>query len=501
MALQDVERQRQIRPPGNTGLAGARVPDVQQPRQVMQPSTERPGQVVGRQLPQGQPEVPTGQAPGRLTPTVAKPPNTNVTQRTTDILRKDSPLMKRAETAGLQAAHERGLLNSSIAVGSAQAAVIDQAIRLAQADGQMELANWYAGLDQQKFETDVNYRERVLEQEKVLKERALTQQDRQLDLQQRQQEMTFTQQAFYRDLDAKKFQADDVYRNKVLEQERQFRQKDMEFKLAQHGLDVSRLRMQERSAVFDKLLALENAYNQKFASIMSNPEIGADARTQYLNLARTEFNQAVKLLTNFYKVPPDWGPQFGGTALLRDPLTRELHGQPRGPGTGIVPENLGENSGAPTIAGLTVISGGQGANGPIWRFSDGNWYDSNGNRVAPPGNTGGGGGGGGGGGAGGGAGGGGGGGGGGTGDVQAQRRTKQQVQTDIDRLMRDPSLGTGVMVGVSVDSLKKKHGSLEKAIPGITAAARRLGISVEKAAKMHQDPRLQRLMREHGQAT
>lgn len=37
------------------------------------------------------------------------------------------PLMKRAETSGLQSANRRGLLNSSMAVGAAQGAVVDRA--------------------------------------------------------------------------------------------------------------------------------------------------------------------------------------------------------------------------------------------------------------------------------------------------------------------------------------------------------------------------------------
>lgn len=46
----------------------------------------------------------------------------------------DSPIMQRAAQSGLNLANRRGLLNSSMAVGSAQAAVLDKALPIAQQD-------------------------------------------------------------------------------------------------------------------------------------------------------------------------------------------------------------------------------------------------------------------------------------------------------------------------------------------------------------------------------
>lgn len=50
------------------------------------------------------------------------------------MLQSDSPLMKRAETKGKQFANSRGLLNSSMAAGAAQGAMIDAAMPAAQQD-------------------------------------------------------------------------------------------------------------------------------------------------------------------------------------------------------------------------------------------------------------------------------------------------------------------------------------------------------------------------------
>jgi hypothetical protein len=52
------------------------------------------------------------------------------------LLSQDSPLMQRAKYQGIATANSRGLLNSSLAAGAAQAAMIDAALPIAQQDAQ-----------------------------------------------------------------------------------------------------------------------------------------------------------------------------------------------------------------------------------------------------------------------------------------------------------------------------------------------------------------------------
>lgn len=52
------------------------------------------------------------------------------------LLSQDSPLMQRAKYQGIATANRRGLLNSSLAAGAAQAAMIDAAVPIAQQDAQ-----------------------------------------------------------------------------------------------------------------------------------------------------------------------------------------------------------------------------------------------------------------------------------------------------------------------------------------------------------------------------
>lgn len=59
-----------------------------------------------------------------------------VASRVTGLMQSDNPLMRQAETAGLQKANRRGLLNSSVAVGAAQ----NEAYRVALPIAQQEAA-------------------------------------------------------------------------------------------------------------------------------------------------------------------------------------------------------------------------------------------------------------------------------------------------------------------------------------------------------------------------
>ena len=62
------------------------------------------------------------------------PSKQTVAGQVEDLIAKNSPLMQQAETSALQQMNRRGLLNSSMAVGAGQEAVMKQALPIAQAD-------------------------------------------------------------------------------------------------------------------------------------------------------------------------------------------------------------------------------------------------------------------------------------------------------------------------------------------------------------------------------
>jgi hypothetical protein len=84
------------------------------------------------------------------------------------ILAKDSPLMQRAATQGKQFASNRGLLNSSMAGGAAQGAMIDRATPIASQDSQsaLSLSQFNAGQtnDMRRQSNDFSIRSNLMEQ-------------------------------------------------------------------------------------------------------------------------------------------------------------------------------------------------------------------------------------------------------------------------------------------------------------------------------------------------
>lgn len=131
-------------------------------------------------------EVPTP------TPSASRVPQTQVTREQTsrgqldDMLASDSPLMQRAAMQGQQMANQRGLLNSSMAAGAAQGAMIDRAQPFAQQDAQTHYANSQAnaGRSMQDYMSDKQHQQ----------QRDLNQQGFGFDTQRMAQEFTYNSQ-------------------------------------------------------------------------------------------------------------------------------------------------------------------------------------------------------------------------------------------------------------------------------------------------------------------
>lgn len=70
----------------------------------------------------------------QATPYAVDPFKGTVQGQVQDIIKNDSPLMQQARSSALRTANDRGLLNSSLAAGMGEQAVIAQALPIAQAD-------------------------------------------------------------------------------------------------------------------------------------------------------------------------------------------------------------------------------------------------------------------------------------------------------------------------------------------------------------------------------
>lgn len=88
--------------------------------------------------------------------------NSLVANQLTGLLDKGGDYMKRAETKALQVQNQRGLLNSSMAVGAAQGAAIDAALPIAQQDAgtyaTQQLNNQQYQNQQRQFNADADTR-------------------------------------------------------------------------------------------------------------------------------------------------------------------------------------------------------------------------------------------------------------------------------------------------------------------------------------------------------
>lgn len=78
------------------------------------------------------------------------PATDTVAGQANTIIAADSPLMQRAAAKANEASNAKGLLNSSMAVGAAQGAVMDAATPIAQADANANRATALANADMQK---------------------------------------------------------------------------------------------------------------------------------------------------------------------------------------------------------------------------------------------------------------------------------------------------------------------------------------------------------------
>ncbi len=106
--------------------------------------------------------APTAATAATTTPTLQDPavkwdvnPNQTVQGQVKDIIADNSPIMQQAETRALQKANARGLMNSSIAVGAGQSAVLDEALPMAQQDAAMYGAQNQVNSQNSQLQTNV----------------------------------------------------------------------------------------------------------------------------------------------------------------------------------------------------------------------------------------------------------------------------------------------------------------------------------------------------------
>lgn len=172
--------------------------------------------------------------------------NTSVSRRLSGLLQKDSPLMKQAETRGLQAANRRGLMNSSMGVQAAEAARLDAALPIASQEAQQA-------------------------QQSNLQRTELT-------TQQRMQ------------------QADIQFRERISSLDRE----------AQERIASMNVAASERQAASQLAANFESSYSQIISNIMANPELPSNVRQQLIRQAQTIRDSNLALVEQMYGIELEW---------------------------------------------------------------------------------------------------------------------------------------------------------------------------------------------------
>lgn len=213
----------------------------------------------------------------KIAPTLPK--SASVADNVAKITSQDSPLMQRAKTSGLQMANRRGLLNSSIAVGAAQNAVIDAATPIASQDASTAARAYEAGQDRALSE--------------VQQDRSITSQE---GMQQKSIDAADTQQT--RDIE---FRQGEAAKDRTLEESLQTQSFDLQERIARMNLDSN-----DRNAAAQFLTNMETMYNDRYAQIMANTTLNATQRTQFLEAAVKLRDKELNFVEQLYNVELQW---------------------------------------------------------------------------------------------------------------------------------------------------------------------------------------------------
>lgn len=225
---------------------------------------------------------------------------TDVSKIAAEMMNNDSPLMRRAETQGMQYANKRGMLNSSMAAGASTTAALDQIVPMASQESSQRHAR---RLSYQEFEQAKDLSDQAFEHEMGLSKEQYRQN---LELQERDQTFTSSErEATFRNtmeqlgveqaFAASQSEAERAHAAEMLAKELH---SDME--LAQldaatrenlvriEGEVQERLTNMELDAAnaeiaMDMFVSMHGQYNQTLQTIINNPDLAAEDRNALIN--------------------------------------------------------------------------------------------------------------------------------------------------------------------------------------------------------------------------
>lgn len=190
--------------------------------------------------------------------------------RVEGILSSNSPLMKAAETYGLQTANKRGLLDSSIAVGAAQGEMIKAATPIATADAgalqQQQTAKVQGDIQGNLYGTQAGYSSKLSEQEA-----------------------------------GQKMGLEEYSQGQANERQRQ----ELANKSTLAQMDVAN---REKTTLSQGVASMGQVFAEHVANIQRDPEVSTSAKTEAIASLQKAYKSNVDSLAGIYGVQIDWTP-------------------------------------------------------------------------------------------------------------------------------------------------------------------------------------------------
>ncbi|WP_395451203.1 hypothetical protein ACHMW7_16255 [Aminobacter sp. UC22_36] len=227
--------------------------------------------------------------------------NDSMADKVNELTSQDSKLNQAARTEGLKMANRRGLLNSSMAVGAAQDAVIKNAIPIASQDSAQDFAR---NQDARAFEYGMAGQN---DAQAFAKDQASL--DRALQVQMQNSSIDANQAQQIRDIASREGMAaaDRALQSALVDRDITFRTGENKLDRAlQEKIAGLNLNSSDRNAAAQFLTNMEDMYNRSQQSIMANTALDATQRNQQLTAAKALRDKQLNFVEQMYNIDLKW---------------------------------------------------------------------------------------------------------------------------------------------------------------------------------------------------
>lgn len=240
------------------------------------------------------------------------PENDSVSEKLTGLLATDSKYLTQARGAGERTANRRGLMNSSIAAGSSEAAAIAAAAPIASQDA-AQIAQKNNAVLEGNIQYDNSSRLQT-QQDKSAMERQLSGQESQKELTRLDSELQLLRQK-----ENQGFQLTQQERDNIAALERQREQISSSERQALLGAEVS-MRNTDITAAND----LKSMYLQSVSNLSGNNKMKAADRNAYIAEFQRITQQSKPLQTTIASVPLAWSNPATGSSGATSATTQPV---------------------------------------------------------------------------------------------------------------------------------------------------------------------------------